>query len=154
MNYWAVGAAWGSTEDVSKEFIDQGIWYDGYAEKEEDMRYEKYWKQVKLGDVLVMKSSATKGKDHSIPFTRIKAIGHVTEKIKPHYCRVKWWDIPELPIDLEGIAYRNTIEPVRNDALKNEIQKKAGKMKIIETSELLKSHYQIILQGAPGTGKT
>ena len=89
MNYWAVGAAWESTEDVSTNFIEDGVWYDGYAEHDGNMKYKKQWEQVKPNDVIVMKSSATKGKDHSIPFTRIKAIGHVKEKVKPPDFKVK-----------------------------------------------------------------
>ena len=154
MNYWAVGAAWGSTEDVSKEFINKGIWYDGYAENNDDMRYQKKWKDVRSGDLLIMKSRGNKGQSNSISFTRIKAIGNVIEKIKPHYFKVDWWYVPKQYIDVEGVWYPKTIEPIRNDSLKNEIQKIESKMEFNKLSDLLKTHYQIILQGAPGTGKT
>ena len=31
MNYWAVGSTH-SEKDVTKDFLEKGIWFDGYAE--------------------------------------------------------------------------------------------------------------------------
>ena len=152
MKYWAVGAAHGST-DVSKDFLDQGIWYDGYAEDGDD-RNRDTLNEVEIGDMILMKSSSTKGANHSITFTKLKGVGKVINKDNYHYFKVKWIDLYELPKDFDGISYRKTIEPLREDEMlefaQSIIEKENGEM----TIELLKYKNQIILQGPPGTGKT
>lgn len=70
MNYWAVGAVHGDT-DV---FLGNGIWYDGYAEDGDD-RNRDTLERVAIGDLLLMKSSATKGVGHKLSLTKLKAIG-------------------------------------------------------------------------------
>jgi MoxR-like ATPase len=152
MNYWAVGAAHGST-DVSKDFLDQGIWYDGYAEDGDD-RNRSTLNEVAIGDLILMKSSSTKGANHSITFTKLKGVGKVISKDDYHYFRVKWFDIDELPIDFDGISYRKTIEPLRDDEMLEFAQSITEKEKREMIIDLLKYKSQIILQGPPGTGKT
>lgn len=152
MKYWAVGAAHGST-DVSKDFLDQGIWYDGYAEDGDD-RNRGTLNEVEIGDLILMKSSSTKGANHLITFTKLKGVGRVLSKDDYHYFKVKWFDLDKLPKDFDGISYRKTIEPLRDDEMLefalSIIEKKNREMII----DLLKYKNQIILQGPPGTGKT
>ena len=157
MNYWAVGANWGGNEDVSSEFIEKNIWYDGYAANEDDR--DKYaLENVKKGDFLLMKSSATKGAGHATTFTKLKAIGEVIEKENYYSFKVKWLPIKELPKDFDGISYRKTIEQMRDDEMLNFAQSKTNKLiemdRINDAISLLKYKNQIILQGPPGTGKT
>ncbi len=152
MNYWAVGAAHGDT-DVSKDFLDQGIWYDGYAEDGDD-RNKSTLDEVAIGDLLLMKSSSTKGAKHSITFTKLKGIGKVSSKEAYHSFKVKWFDIKELPIDFDGISYRKTIEPLRDDEMLEFAKSMTEKDNREMIIDLLKYKNQIILQGPPGTGKT
>jgi 5-methylcytosine-specific restriction protein B len=152
MKYWAVGAAHGST-DVSKDFLDQGIWYDGYAEDGDD-RNRNTLNEVAIGDLILMKSSSTKGANHSITFTKLKGVGKVISKDDYHYFKVKWFDIDELPMDFDGISYRKTIEPLREDEMLDFAQSIIEKEKREMIIDLLKYKNQIILQGPPGTGKT
>lgn len=152
MNYWAVGAAHGNT-DVSKDFLDQGIWYDGYAEDGDD-RNRNTLNEVAIGDLILMKSSSTKGANHSITFTKLKGVGKVISKDDYHYFKVKWFDIDELPMDFDGISYRKTIEPLRDDEMLEFAQSIIEKEKREMIIDLLKYKNQIILQGPPGTGKT
>jgi 5-methylcytosine-specific restriction protein B len=152
MKYWAVGAAHGST-DVSKDFLDQGIWYDGYAEDGDD-RNRGTLNEVTIGDLILMKSSSTKGANHSITFTKLKGVGKVITKDDYHYFKVKWFDIDELPKDFDGISYRKTIEPLRDDEMLEFAQSIIEKEKREMIIDLLKYKNQIILQGPPGTGKT
>ena len=152
MNYWAVGAAHGST-DVSKDFLDQGIWYDGYAEDGDD-RNRSTLNEVEIGDLILMKSSSTKGANHSITFTKLKGVGKVISKDDYHYFKVKWFDIDDLPMDFDGISYRKTIEPLRDDEMLEFAQSIIEKEKRTMIIDLLKYKNQIILQGPPGTGKT
>jgi len=152
MNYWAVGAAHGNT-DVSNDFLDQGIWYDGYAEDGDD-RNRNTLNEVAIGDLILMKSSSTKGANHSITFTKLKGVGKVISKDDYHYFKVKWFDIDELPMDFDGISYRKTIEPLRDDEMLEFAQGIIEKEKREMIIDLLKYKNQIILQGPPGTGKT
>lgn len=115
MNYWAVGATHGKT-DVSKEFLEKNIWYDGYAE-DGDERDKATLDEVKVGDILLMKSSSTKGPNHSITFTKVKGIGKVIEKIEYYSFKVEWIKIKDLPMDFDGISYRKTIEISREDEM-------------------------------------
>ena len=153
-NIWIVGSSFGGgTNDMTQEFIKKSIWYDGYAENG-NLKNRSFLEQVKTGDLIVIKSSSTKGENHSISFTKVKAIGRITKKMDLHKYKVEWFENSELPKDFDGISYRKTIEPVRNDEILKyvmSIQKKMENEKIIR---VLKNKHQIILQGAPGTGKT
>src|SRR2546423_1940166 len=107
MNYWAVGATHSET-DVSKEFFEKGIWYDGYAEDGDD-RNRGTLDEVSIGDILLMKSSSTKGTNHSMTFTKLKGVGRVVSKDDYYSFKMKWFDLKELPLDFDGISYRKTI---------------------------------------------
>jgi len=115
MNYWVVGATHGET-DVSKEFLEKNIWYDGYAE-DGDERDKDTLEEVEVGDILLMKSSSTKGPNHSITFTKLKGIGKIIEKEEYYSFKVQWTMIKELPLDFNGISYRKTIEISREDEM-------------------------------------
>jgi len=117
MNYWAVGATHGET-DVSKEFLEKNIWYDGYAE-DGDVRDKNTLEEVEVGDILLMKSSSTKGPNHSITFTKLKGIGKIIEKEDYYSFKVEWIKIKDLPLDFNGISYRKTIESAREDEMLN-----------------------------------
>jgi len=150
---WIVGASFGGTKDMTQEFVQNNIWYDGYAE-EGDLVNKSYLEKVETGDIIVIKSSATKGKNHSITFTKVKAIGRITEKPKLHKYKVDWFANTELPKDFDGISYRKTIEPIRNDDILSYVRLIQNNMKNEKIINVLKNKHQIILQGAPGTGKT
>lgn len=151
-NFWAVGAAHDG-EDVSDTFLKEGIWYDGYGEEGDD-RNASQLGMIRPGDVLVMESSATKGKNHQITFTRIKGIGIIQEGLASHRFRVEWLLLSGLPHDVEGVSYRKTIEPVREDALHAFVQTQLQTLDMTDLLQLLRNKKQIILQGPPGTGKT
>lgn len=157
MNYWAVGASFRGTDDKSQDFLRNGIWYDGYADKG-DERNKPTLEKVNVGDILLMKSSATKGSGHLITFTKLKSVGIITEKDSYYRFKVKWLQLKELPRDFDGISYRITIEEVRNDALltfsRQIIQTEMDKINIEKCVDLLKYKSQVILQGPSGTGKT
>jgi len=153
MNIWIVGASFGGNTDMTQEFIENNIWYDGYAENN-DLRNENYLQEVKADDFLIVKSSATKGKNHSITFTKVKAIGKVINKLELHKYKVDWLNNKTLPKDFDGVSYRKTIEPIRNDTILEFANQIIEKQKMNQQIDILKHKKQIILQGAPGTGKT
>lgn len=151
--FWAVGASFGAQNDKTAEFKNSGEWYDGYAAAG-DNRNRDVLDEVKVDDILVMKSSSTKGLGHKISFTKIKAIGIVQEKLDYYRFRVKWLDIPDLPRDFDGLWYALTIERLRQDdifAFAKNITMQLERDKVLS---LLRFKKQIVLQGPPGTGKT
>jgi 5-methylcytosine-specific restriction protein B len=150
---WIVGASFGGTNDMTHQFIKDNIWYDGYAESG-NLINKSHLEQVNKGDIIIIKSSSTKGKNHSITFTKVKAIGRIIEKTELHKYKVEWFENSELPKDFDGISYRKTIEPIRNDTIFTYIKSILNNMRIEEAKNILKNKKQIILQGAPGTGKT
>jgi hypothetical protein len=111
--YWAVGIP-GSSD--YEEFLDSGIWYDGYG-KVGDERNKNILDRVKVGDVILIKSSSTKGPGRTISFTKLKGIGIVTSKEDYYLFNVDWIDSDDLPKDFDGISYRKTIEPMRDDEM-------------------------------------
>jgi 5-methylcytosine-specific restriction protein B len=154
-NYWAVGATRGGTKDVTQEFIDEKKWFDGYAARDDD-RNKNILEQINIGDVLLMKSSATKGTNHDMTFTRLKAIGKILGK-EDYSFKVEWFN-KDLPKDFDGISYRKTIEIMRDDAMfqfaKETIKNIEMETHIQHKVDLLKSSKNLILTGAPGVGKT
>lgn len=163
-NFWAVGAAFNSEEsDMTDYFIENNIWYDNYAANN-DNRNEKNLNEVNNGDIFLIKSSATKGVNHDITFTRLKAIGKVINKKDNYTFNINWLKIDDLPKDFNNISYRKTIEKMRDDEMlkyaMNIIDNNNTQKQIMESQDynnyinlLLKNH-NIILTGAPGTGKT
>ena len=77
---WFVGANWGD-EDLTAEFLREGIWRNGYDEG----GTLDVVKRVKPGDQIAIKASYTQKNDLPFSYTgiasamRIKAIGRVTE---------------------------------------------------------------------------
>lgn len=152
-NIWAVGSTFGKTDDVSAKFLKDGIWYDGYAE-DGDYRYKDILSKITVGDILVMKSSSTKGPGRKISFTKVKAVGRVKEKVSFYKFLIDWFSVDGLPLDFEGIWYSQTIEAIREDSIKSFVIK-INSMNYLKTiQDLLIFKKQIILQGPPGTGKT
>lgn len=170
-NYWLLGHAFGKNNPQFKRFIVNGIW-EGWFDinKPVDQRQLSLARQIKVGDVILLKSTSTKGVKHDIPFLRIKAIGIVESKIREidngnsHVinCEVKY--ISTNDKDFEGVsygAYRQTVhkadEKVKAviDYANSVINLNENPMKkYSEYIDLLKENHNLVLTGAPGTGKT
>jgi 5-methylcytosine-specific restriction protein B len=149
---WAVGSNHDG-EDVTNFFLKNNVWYDGYAEHG-DFKYVNTLKEINVGDILVMKSSATKGINHSITFTKVKGIGKIINKIADHKFEMLWYKNEEFPKDFDGLSYRKTIEPLRIDSINKYVNSLMSELNNEEIIKVLKYKKQIILQGPPGTGKT
>lgn len=157
-NFWAVGFYWESQGDMTKKFLEEGIWIEGFLAGG-DNRYEKSVKAISVGDYLLLKSSATKGAGHKVSFTRMTRIGRVLSKLNESSFKVDWLDYPELPKDFENIGYRKTIEKMRPDSMLDFAkllvgEKDSEEPKYKDIISLLKANKNLILTGAPGTGKT
>lgn len=157
-NFWAVGFYWESQGDMTKKFLEEGIWIEGFLAGG-DNRYEKSVKAISVGDYLLLKSSATKGAGHKVSFTRMTRIGRVLSKLNESSFKVDWLDYPELPKDFENIGYRKTIEKMRPDSMLDFAKQLVGEKdseepKYKDIISLLEANKNLILTGAPGTGKT
>ena len=157
-NYWAVGYNWNSSGDMSQKFYEEGVWIEGFL-SDGDKRYEKQVKAISVGDYLLMKSSATKGAGHKVSFTRLSRIGRVLAKLNDYSFKVDWLNYLELPKDFENTGYRKTIEKMRHDDMLEFAKQLVGDKGMIESKykeyiSLLKANRNLILTGAPGTGKT
>lgn len=187
--YWLVGYAFGATNSQIGRFFDENIWEGGfYDNKPVDVSQQKLAAKIKVGDVLIYKSTATKGKNHQIPFLRVKAVAVVTSDIEKttkgdlsfYRCSVKYLstDIKDF-VGASFGAYRKTIHQSDSKAQKvveyansllegtpieiadsespaNEPIQEAMPIpsKYEEIIKLLKSCKNLVLTGAPGTGKT
>ena len=160
--FWAVGSSFNnSNDDKTKYFIENKIWFDGYAADDDD-RNIKILDKIKEGDILLIKSSSTKGTNHKTTFTKLKAIGIVIDKKNQYTFHIDWLNTNNLPIDFDNISYRKTIEEMRDDEMleyakefiNNYTNPAMNNQPYDKYINILKSNYNIILTGAPGTGKT
>ena len=170
-SYWLLGHAFGKNNPQYERFILNGIWEGGFdVRKPVDQRQMSLARKIKIGDIVLLKSTATKGVNHDIPFLRIKAIGIVESEINEidngdshlFKCEVKYLSTDDK--DFEGAsygAYRQTVheadEKVRAviEYANSVINQNDNPMKkYSKYIELLKENHNIVLTGAPGTGKT
>lgn len=171
-NYWLVGYAYGSTNSQLDRFFEDHIWESRYnSDSKGDLNLLRLAKCIKPGDILILKSTSTKGQKHNQPFMRLKGVGVVEGDAmieeegqdKVYRCKVNY--ISQEEVDFEGPvygAYRKTIhqadtkiqpiidyvnslllpmEPIMNKRYSKYI-------------ELLMESHNLVLTGAPGTGKT
>ena len=162
---WAVGAMWtdeNGSVDKTEEFIANDIWEIGWDDTNAQF---KQLSKINLGDVLLLKSTSTKGKNHSISFMKIKNIGIVESTSDGgSKLRVKWQK-NMLSYDVDGFSYRKTIEPVNNPkvidaiiaATPDSLKHLLTGVKSAEGNQPTTSYnhpLNQILYGPPGTGKT
>jgi MoxR-like ATPase len=146
MAYFIGGFTW-SGESQLDRFIAEGIWENGYR----DGKYQDIFDRVNVGDFFALKSTYVEGKRSCL---RIVKVGNVKEIKNLYTFKIDWLDVPEQRLtDISW--YANTLEQIEN---KSHIERIFGAaIHLIKTNsmiEILKSKRQIILQGAPGTGKT
>ena len=160
--FWAVGSSFNnSNDDKTKYFIENKIWFDGYAADDDD-RNIKILDKIKKGDILLIKSSSTKGTNHKTTFTKLKAIGIVIDKKNQYTFHIDWLNTNNLPIDFDNISYRKTIEEMRDDEMlryakefiNNNTKPTMNNSNYDKYINILKANHNLILNGAPGTGKT
>ncbi len=121
-------------------------------------------KKIKKGDIVILKSSFTKGPKHNISVTGVRAVGIVesdinvvsNKKYVECSCAVRY--ISTESKDFEGFANMKTIH-LLDDAkgrtfidYVNELS--SPKSQYQKYIDLLKETHNLVLTGAPGTGKT
>ena len=160
-NYWSGGVVWGSG-NKKQEFIDNGYWQIGWKESDTTNGAKKAWsniKKVKTGDYLSFHSYGGHN-DLTIHYLaeitgvdEDKGIIYITKLPDDDYYKGK---APQMKKDgwfgtLLQVTGSNAINTVFH------IDKETKTMipeKIIEYGSLIEQKKNVILQGAPGTGKT
>lgn len=130
----------------------------------------KQAKTIKKGDVLILKSTSTKGAKHDQPFLRVKAVAVVLSDVNSSkndgysscVCNVQYYGIKDSDFDNPVLAsYRKTIH-LADDKAKSLVDYANSlihpthmpQLKYKEYIDLLTEAHNIVLTGAPGTGKT
>lgn len=159
--FWLAGYAWGSIDSQMDRFKKEGIW-SGSGSAAVNRRIE----QLRTGDVLILKATSTKGKNHKIPFLKVRALAivlsdNIVLNKSDYEVKVKYLDLPEK--EFEGSTfgkYRQTIHECDNQEIIDyvlqylNIDDMAAASRYKEYIELLKETHNLVLTGAPGTGKT
>ena len=123
--------------------------------------------EIKKGDIVILKSSYTKGEKRNISVFKVSAIAEVLEDVNSgyeydeklhHTIPVKW--ISKEVREIEGINYLGTLTKIKNEKildiilnntnLPHELQESISN----EVDELNEDNKNFILYGPPGTGKT
>ena len=176
-NYWLAGFSYCGTDSQLDRFISNDIWECGYNESNEsDKKLLEETKGISEGDIIILKSTSTKGSNHEESFLRVKAVGLVTKAVTTNkeedgiircQCSVDYINTDEK--DFDGAtygSYRKTlhradskvqaiIDYVNGLLNDNDIQEEPmQELKYKEYIELLKETHNLVLTGAPGTGKT
>lgn len=170
---WIAGTSFGEPrQNMIDTFVKDGYWEGGECDT------EKYIKQVKIGDIIIAATCSTKGSKHDLPFIKVYGVGCATSNMeakdstRPHWfsCDVDWVRVsPE--IDFDGNMYgkyRKTLQEC-SDKLHDLIKFAKDKLEMdgpqdkednamevdyMNYVDFLKNNHNIILHGAPGTGKT
>lgn len=162
---WLAGTSFDGENQI-ESFVKGHYWEGGECDTLNNIR------QVSVGDILISHTSSTKGPGHKTPFIKVFAVGVVKSNMvstqeRPEWyrCDVDWVRIlPEVDFDgNEYGKYRKTMQKCNDQLveLKNFALEKLG-MELVSTedkmiseyAEFLLSNHNIILHGAPGTGKT
>lgn len=163
MNYWLVGFNFGSSNSQLERFVQESIW-EGRFDSDNDKSQISDIKKIQKGDILILKSTFTKGTGHSIPCLRVSALAQVTESIisenndETHIlCNVKYFNA--IRKEFEGKIYgqyQKTIHECKSDEIINYVNEIMNMQAnpYQKYVNLLKSNHNLILTGAPGTGKT
>lgn len=165
--YWCVEHTYNDEDSQRSRFVKEGVWEAWFNDKAIGQRQLKLAKKIKKGDVVIIKSSFTKGTNHDIPCVRIFAIGEVTSE-EGSIRKEETWTITSYKvnyfwqgqIDFDGSKYgryrRIIDECADKDIINyiNSVRNDEPTRKYAKYIELLEQNKNLVLTGAPGTGKT
>ena len=165
--YWCVGHTYNDEDSQRSRFVKEGVWEAWFNDKVTGQRQLKLAKKIKKGDIVIIKSSFTKGTNHDIPCVRIFAIGEVTSE-EGSIRKEDTWTIASYKvnyfwqgqIDFDGSKYgryRRIIDECTDKEIINHINSVRNAeptKKYAKYIELLEQNKNLVLTGAPGTGKT
>ena len=165
IRYWYVGYNYGGHESQLPRFLNENIW-EGRFDPVNDKKLLQTARLIEPNDILILKSSFTKGEGHKHPCIRISALGKVDrieesdeDGFRKVTCHTSYFNFDSKDFDGSKFGkYRKTIDKCTDSEIIEYI------ISIIDIEhmknnyqsyiDLLKSNHNIILTGAPGTGKT
>ena len=165
-NYWLAGYYIDDKSNLEK-FFANNEWIAWFGEK--DANQLKQAKSIQKGDVLILKSTLTKGPKHNIPCMRIMAVAIVDSNMEPldsrppyDGVRFKVQFVSKEPKDFDGSpfgSYRRTIQKCDNQDIIDYVnslflEDMEEQNKYQKYIDLLEANKNLVLTGAPGTGKT
>ena len=145
--YFIAGFTWGG-ESQKDRFISEKIWENGYDDK-----YQDVYNNIRIGDFIALKSTFVQGGKSVL---RIHKIG-VVRTVSKETMRVDLdWLNSIVPKDITDITwYANTLCEITNEEhIEKIFNMNANKEHIDWYESILISNRNIVLTGAPGTGKT
>lgn len=170
-NYWLAGYSFRDESSHYERFLKEGVWEGCLREdSKNDQALLALARTIKKGDIIILKASGTKGSKHDRPFLRIRAVGIVLSDIAEEreenviICRCNVRYVNQATYDFDGNSYgfyrqllhklglkSNPIIDYVEDLLR---PKEMETSKYQEYIDLLKEAHNLVLTGAPGTGKT
>lgn len=167
--YWLVGFSFGGNDSQIERFFKNNIWEGGFDNSDRQLQLVQ---SIKKGDILILKSVSTKGEKHDVPFLRIKGVGIVesdmSSKQKTDSSTLCSCDVKYIKVDGKDFVgsdyggFRKTVHKANRKAQPiidyvNSLLYTEGigtPSEYAEYIELLKVAHNLVLTGAPGTGKT
>ena len=160
-NYWSGGVVWGPN-NKTQEFISDNYWKIGWKNKDDSNGAKQAWsniEKVKPGDYLAFHSYGghndltihylaevtDKDTDAGVLYIKKLPVDNYFKGKAPKMKKGNWFGT------LLQVTGKNAINTIFN---LDEEEAKMIPEKIIEYGSVLNSKKNVILQGAPGTGKT
>lgn len=162
--YWFVGFNFEKHKSQLERFTKEGIW-EAYIKEGNKQISEA--NKIKEDDILILKSTFTRGKTHKKSCLRISAIAIVTNKqdnVKNDNgyinvkCNVEYINCDVKEFEEKGYGnYLSTIMQCEEATIIDYVNKTRNmepQNKYKNYIDLLRANYNLVLTGAPGTGKT
>lgn len=169
-NVWLVGYTFSDSSQFDR-FVENSIWEGHFNDNStNDQKLLALATTIKQGDVLILKSTSTKGAKHDQPFLRVKAVAVVLSDVNSSkndgytscVCNVQYYGVKDSDFDNPVLAsYRKTIH-LADDKAKPLVDYANSlinpthmpQLQYKEYIDLLTEAHNLVLTGAPGTGKT
>lgn len=169
-NVWLVGYTFSDSSQFDR-FVENSIWEGHFNDNStNDQKLLTLATTIKKGDILILKSTSTKGAKHDQPFLRVKAVAVVLSDVNSSkndgytscVCNVQYYGIKDSDFDNPVLAsYRKTIH-LADDKAKPLVDYANSlinpthmpQLKYKECIDLLTEAHNLVFTGAPGTGKT
>lgn len=169
-NVWLVGYTFSDSSQFDR-FVENSIWEGHFNDNStNDQKLLTLATTIKKGDILILKSTSTKGAKHDQPFLRVKAVAVVLSDVNSSkndgytscVCNVQYYGIKDSDFDNPVLAsYRKTIhladdkaKPLVDYAYSLINPTHMPQLKYKEYIDLLTEAHNLVFTGAPGTGKT
>lgn len=167
---WLVGYTFSANSQFDR-FVENSIWEGHFNDNStNDQKLLALATTIKMGDILILKSTSTKGAKHDQPFLRVKAVAVVLSDVNSSkndgytscVCNVQYYGIKDSDFDNPVLAsYRKTIH-LADDKAKPLVDYANSlinptympQLRYKEYIDLLTEAHNLVLTGAPGTGKT